>query len=370
MSLGINKFFIKGGAMLVVIDARMILASGIGTYTRNLIREMQCISSIELHCVINKEHVNLIKNLGVSNYTIFRSRFFSPFEQIEYIFKLPKGDVLWIPHFNGPIMRMKWKFSARLATIHDMFPFAFESNFSGLKKKYIHFLMRATARVSNKILTVSEFSKTEIVKYLKVQPHKIVAIPLGVDPDFSNDGNISRCDEKFILCVGNIKPHKNLKKAIRAFSKIQHLIPEYKLVLVGKSEGFYSPELGIAEILKDNPSVIFTGFVSFEKLREYYANATVLLFPSLYEGFGLPVLEAMAFKIPVIASNRASIPEVGRKAILYIDPESEDDISHTIVNLINGKLKCDILGYEEILSEFTWKRCALETVTVLKQISR
>ncbi|MEG0232015.1 MAG: glycosyltransferase family 1 protein [Hafnia sp.] len=354
--------------MLIVIDARMICASGIGTYIKNLIREIIESGDAKIHCIISNGDQGLISSLGVTEYTIFKSKYFSPFEQIEYIFRLPRGDVFWTPHFNSPIFLPPRKFKARVATIHDMFPFAYEKNFSKLKRFYIQTLIKMTCLLSDKIFTVSNFSKSEIIKYLRTNAAKIHPFPLGVDPGFTLDRRASEKENKYILCVGNIKPHKNIKRAILAFLDIMDDIPDYKLILVGKSEGFYSPEVGLSDILKNSDRVIFTGFVSFDELKEYYAGASVLLFPSLYEGFGLPILEAMAFNLPIIASDRASIPEVGGDSIVYINPEDRTDIGNKILEVVRGSAQCDIASYKHIMTKFTWKNCAQNTINVIKNI--
>lgn len=358
---------INGNNMKVIIDARMLNASGIGTYIRNLIKIIHDNNIIELHCIINKEQLPQIKRMGITSYTLFNSRFFSPLEQLEYLFKLPKGDVLWTPHFNAPLLPLFNRFKKRVVTIHDMYPYAFKSKFNKFKFKYIDFLMRNAVSKSEQILTVSCFSKSEIIKFLKVDAKKIHVTPLGADPDFIPMENISRINgKKIILCVGNVKPHKNLKRAILAFNNIANQIPDYKLVIVGKREGFDSPEIDLEKIITDSSRIEFTGYVTFEKLREYYSTADILLFPSLYEGFGLPILEAMAFNLQIVASNRASIPEVGSDAIVYFNPESIAEIEMALQNVVSGKLNCDVSKYSNILMKNTWIHCAEKTLYALK----
>ncbi|MEK0042879.1 glycosyltransferase family 1 protein [Escherichia albertii] len=356
--------------MYIIIDARMINASGIGTYIKNLLREINKHESIRLQCVINQEHLEEIKNIGISDYIIFRSRFFSPLEQIEYIFKLPSADIFWTPHFNTSIFSLRNKFKKRVVTIHDMFPFAYREHFKKTHFLYIKFLMKKAAEVSDLILTVSNFSKTQIIDYLNVSERKISAVPLGVDPDFLNTSNLPNVKKKYILCVGNVKPHKNIKRAIKAFISISDKIPFYDLIIVGKSEGFYSPEDNLEELIQGNERIHFTGFVTIDALKKYYSEASMLLFPSLYEGFGLPLLEAMSFGLPIAASSRGSLPEVGKDAIIYFDPESIEHISLTIVGIISGEMKCDTLAYRSILNEYTWKKCATETLNSFNKLVR
>ncbi|EFF9978730.1 glycosyltransferase family 4 protein, partial [Escherichia coli] len=230
------------------------------------------------------------------------------------------------------------------------------------------FLMKKAAKISDLILTVSNFSKVQIIDYLDVSEEKVLVVPLGVDPDFLNTSNSSSVKKKYILCVGNVKPHKNIKRAIKAFIAVADEIPSYELVIVGKSEGFYSPEDNLKELIQGNKRVHFTGFVSIEELKKYYSEASMLLFPSLYEGFGLPLLEAMSFGLPIAASARASLPEVGKNAIIYFDPESVDDIGNAIVGIINGDVKCNTLAYQSILNEYTWEKCTSETLNSFRKL--
>jgi glycosyltransferase involved in cell wall biosynthesis len=250
-----------------------------------------------------------------------------------------------------------------------MFPYAFRDNFNFLGFAYINLLMKRASRLSDLIFTVSEFSKSEIIKFLNVDDSIVCTVPLGVDPGFHLNAEDIKIDKKYILCVGNIKPHKNIKKAIEAFNRISPIIPDYELVIVGKSDGFYSPEKGFDSILKSNPKVRFTGFVTFEELRKYYSEASMLLFPSLYEGFGLPVLEAMAFNLPIAASSRASIPEVGSDYIVYFDPENVDEIAKAMLGILNGELQCSVHGYGENLAKYTWEGCANKTIEYIKKLA-
>jgi len=355
--------------MLVIIDARMLNASGIGTYIRNILREIAKQNIFDIKCIINAEQINSVLELGVQDYIIFKSKFFSPYEQIEYLTKLPNADILWTPHFNAPLFSLKNKIAKRVVTIHDMFPYEFRENFSFFSFFYINLLMKRATQLSALVFTVSDFSKTEIIKHLKISSEKICTVPLGVDPGFTLRDNDNKIDKKYILCVGNVKPHKNIKKAIEAFNSISDQIPQYQLVIVGKSDGFYSPEKGLDRILKNNKRITFTGFVSFEELRKYYLEASMLLFPSLYEGFGLPVLEAMAFNLPIAASHRASIPEVGGDAIVYFDPESKNEISEAILSVLSSDTACKVSSYQERLKKFTWEECAKQTIDHLNKLA-
>ena len=161
--------------------------------------------------------------------------------------------------------------------------------------------------------------------------------------------NISYCPRPFLLCVGNIKPHKNVIKFIDFFSSESKLNREYDLVIVGQSEGFKTGE----NLKRDFPSsIIFTGFVSDGELANLYSNAKAFVYPSLYEGFGLPLFEAMLFNLPIIASNIDVFYELAGDNISYFNPYSFEDFDCNLIALL--KTKRDELRYDNILSSYSW----------------
>lgn len=213
--------------------------------------------------------------------------------------------------------------------------------------------------------------KKEFQKFVNGNQNNIYTVYNGVNNFWREFRDKDSNDLKpYIVYVGNVKPHKNLISLVKAFEKVKNEIP-HNLVIIGKKEGFITGDQEVikyAEKLQDR--IKFTGFVDNETLQGYIANAQALVFPSLYEGFGLPPLEAMACGCPVIVSNVASLPEVCGDAALYVDPYSPEDIAEKIKLLLSDdKLREELRrkGLERA-TMFSWEKCAQETIKVIEEV--
>ncbi|MBP9718011.1 glycosyltransferase family 4 protein [Candidatus Gracilibacteria bacterium] len=226
-------------------------------------------------------------------------------------------------------------------TVHDMIAFLFPNSHQ-LKATLIEKLCarRAIERAAA-ILTPSENTKHDIQKFFKTKSQKIHVTPLGVALS-TEQKEISRKD--IILTVAGLEPRKNVARLIEAFEIISKKFPTYKLVIIGALH--WRSQAALEKLRKTNAHIEHLQNVSYDQLDKYYREAKLFVFPSLYEGFGLPPLEAMARGCPVICSNRSSLPEVCGHAALYIDPENAEDIA--------GKMK-EILSSEEIQADFSKK---------------
>lgn len=360
----------------------MLHSSGIGTYLQNIIPKIKKTHNMIL---IGKKDDIKRYNWG-SDIKIVdtNSKFYSVKEQFELPFKIPKCDLFWSPHYNVPILPIKAK--KRLVTIHDVFHLAFYDKLTLPQKFYAKVVIRAATTLSDKIITVSEFSKSEIVKYTGVDPNKIKVINNGIDTEkfslinnqvlLKNIKQKYNLPEKYLLFVGNVKPHKNLKRLIKAFGllKNEKMLEGYHLLIVGKKEGFIISDKEIENLIKKlslEAFIKFTGFVADDDLPAIYNLASALVFPSFYEGFGFPPLESMACGCPVISANIASLPEVCGDAVLYCNPLSPQDIADKIKIIINNpSLKDELInkGYKQA-RKFSWEICAQETIEVINKVS-
>jgi glycosyltransferase involved in cell wall biosynthesis len=290
-------------------------------------------------------------------------------------FTLPKilnalrGDVYLCPFF-GPPARFK---GPMVVTIHDLIHLRFAKDYGLKQKLYYRFVVGPAARKARAVFTVSEHSKKDIVELLGVDPEKIIITPNGVDSRFKplDKTEKQRAREKlgwpkgYLLGVGNKKPHKNLKSLIKAHGMLKGIMGEQApaLVLVGvKSSDF--PQV------RPGPDLIFCPALDDEKLRLAYGAAKAVVMPSLYEGFGLPALEAMASGAPVLASDQASLPEVVGQAGVLTRPEPEP-LAQAVCNLLENpeEMKRLVKLGPEQAARFTWRKSAETALNALKTIA-
>jgi len=348
--------------MILVIDTRMINASGIGRYLKNIIpfllKEYKLIllgDSTELQEYKKEKNIKIV-SMATSIYSIK--------EQFELAQKIPPCDLFWSPHYNIPLLPIKAK--KRLVTIHDVYHLAFKDTLSLSQKLYAKLLINQAVKKSDVILTVSNFSKNEIIKYTQTKKN-IEVVYNGVDENLINNKKIDK--ENYILYVGNVKPHKNLVRALKAFKKIDNQNLIFKIV--GKKDNFITKDTEVEQLaIELGNRVEFTGYVEDSKLVELYKKAKIFLFPTLYEGFGIPPLEAQACGTPVICSNVASLPEVGGESVLYCDPCDINDIADKITLLLEDKsLQNELIqkGYEN-LKRFSWEKSAKKIIDIIEGI--
>jgi len=344
----------------LVIDARMILHSGIGTYLLNLLPHFMD-SAFRVVLIGDPIKLSFDPSLEILPCD---APIYSYQEQITLPKLIPECDLFWSPHFNVPIPRTRAK--ARVTTIHDVFHLMFKKNFNFLQRTWAKILMKQAA-TSDQIITVSQFSKSEILKFFPNIEDKVKVIPLGVDKDLFSE-KISMMDEMvkikyqiptpFILFVGSCKPHKNLKRVVEAFKRIEGMI---HLIIVGKRDpSFQIPDERIQ----------FLEYVQKEELASLYRQAKLLVFPSLYEGFGLPPLEAMSSHCATLVSSSASLPEVCGDAAHYVDPENVEEIKKGIEELIqNNELRERLIQKGQTrVNRFDWRETAVAHLKIFESI--
>ena len=287
--------------------------------------------------------------------------------------KNDKPDVFFSPTHYGP----KFSPMQTAISIMDLSFLHFPSLFIKKDLYQLTNWTKASALKAKKIFTISDFSKSDIIKSYKVSEGKVVVTHLGIKPTLGTKVlNMTDLNKKFgikgkyILFVGTLQPRKNITKLIEAFSKLKQ--NDISLVIVGKKGWLYDEILAAPTKYDVKERTKFLEFVSNEDLPSLYKNALCFVLPSLYEGFGLPVLEAMKFGCPVITSNVSSLPEAGGDAALYFDPENVDDISKKIEEIISDeKLRQDMIkkGYNQI-KKFSWEKTAKETLSVLEEMGK
>lgn len=266
---------------------------------------------------------------------------------------------------TGPLAKR-----CQTVTIHDAAVFGWPEAYSTLFRRWYQVLLPALGRRTSKILTDSGFSAKELVKYCHINPGKIKVISLGKEQIFSappdeailRNNNLS--PGNFAVAVSSMSPHKNFRSIVRAVELLGE--SSYDVVIAGgvNPKVFSSRQVHLPSRVK------YLGYVSDSELRTLYEHAGCFIYPSFYEGFGLPPLEAMACGCPVIVADTASLPEVCGDAAMYCDPHSHQDIADKIRQIMNdGKLR-EMLRQKGLARAkcFTWDKCARETWAEIKSV--
>jgi glycosyltransferase involved in cell wall biosynthesis len=355
--------------MKITIDVRMLHSSGIGTYIRNLVpRILDAYPSARFSLLGDPKTMGAWKGFQKPNVDLVKAEagIYGLSEQMVIPAKIPRGtDLFWSPHYNFPVL---WK-GKLLVTVHDVFHVAMPRYVRGFHRRwYARAMFDQLARRADAVIAVSQFTRSELAIWTKVDRQKVGVVPNGIDPSWFDIPRIASPHPRpYLLFVGNIKPHKNLGRLLEAFGSLQDKIP-HDLVLVGKKEGFIVGDKRIfekARALKGR--VHFTGEIDDQRLQQYYAFTDLLVFPSLYEGFGLPPLEAMACGRPVAASFIPSLVETCGKAVQFFDPNRPEDIAQKIQEVLgNEELRQDLVrkGLEQA-RQFSWEKCAEGTRQVI-----
>jgi glycosyltransferase involved in cell wall biosynthesis len=272
-----------------------------------------------------------------------------------------KGELLFEPANIAPIFVPKNK--KLVVTLHDIAFITHPDSFSKVFRKYYQYIIPKVIKRANKIITVSNFTKFEILKYYPFAKNKIEVIYLGVDKKFRV---LDIEKQNYILYVGSINKRKNFISVLKAFMQLDI---DYKLIMVGNfHENFSLNEESkyIIKKAKKSNKIEFRENISDEELIKLYNLSKLFIYPSFYEGFGLPIVEAMACGTPVITSNVSSLPEVGGDAVVYVDPNDIEDIKEKIIIVLNDEdlQKQMIQKGLKRAKEFTWEKSAKKHLEV------
>lgn len=362
--------------MKVAINTLFLIPSEVGgseTYLREtLLAIARQYPEIELALVTNRENDVLVRELfcgfAQCRFHLLPIRASNRYiriiaEQIwlPWILKKIKPDLLWSPGYTMPF----WAPCRQVVSILDMQYCSHPDDLTRIARWTSHALVMMAVRRADRIITISAFSKREIIQHTGCSPDLIVVTHLGVDPNFGSPKNQkpgAKNHPPCILSVANSYPHKNLHRLVNAFALIMDQIP-HRLVLVGR------PRLGEPELLEALKKVPVDRIqrisgLSHDELVDFYQSADLFVFPSLYEGFGLPVLEAMMAGIPVVTTRQGSIPEVGGDVVTYADGQSAEDLAEKMRDVLTWSLKIRqscVDAARKYAARFTWESTAVAT---------
>lgn len=371
--------------MRIAIDVRKINDFGIGTYLRNLIRHLRRFDSENsYHLLCYEQDSELIHSLGsdfqlcpvkCGNYSI------SEHVAIPFALRRLRADLFHAPHYVLPMLTP----CPSVVTVHDvihlLFPQYLSSRFA---ERYARYMIGHALRKAAFVMTVSEASKRDLLAFFNVDPAKIRIIPNGIDPAMTQElapEAIERVRRRFqlsgrnALFVGNIKPHKNVERLIAAFAKVREesSFSDLTLIVVGDEITKYPSLRRAVERHGVRANVRFFGFVPELTLVALYRLADVFVFPSLYEGFGLPPLEAMANGAPVVTSKLSSLPEVVGDAAVMVDPYDVGSIAEGMKSVLGDEALRERLveAGRERARLFSWEKAVSEVhATYMKALGK
>jgi glycosyltransferase involved in cell wall biosynthesis len=373
----------------VAIDIRRMTEFGVGTYTRNVVRALGRLDhSNEYFLIGSPQKVAEIGPLPATFQAVpllDADSTAKGYFEFRAILKRLNCDVAHIPHLFSIPRNLPCRY---VVTVHDVLEHMYRARDRSNLRRSLHFqLTRRVLKGASRILAVSKYTKSEIEKLFGIPGARIEVVYNAIDERFLR-GHASDTDRQvlaerylvtypFLLYAGRISPHKNLVRIIEAFSALRAELekegkfPDLKLIIIG-DELSKHPDLRRTVIRGGvQNDVRFMGFVPIEMLRVFYDAAKIFVFPSLYEGFGLPPLEAMAHGTPVVTSNTSSLPEVVGNAAVLVNPENVFEIMRALLRVLLDQTvreKYKQRGYEQA-KRFSWDASAQQILGAYEEVT-
>jgi len=355
------------GVTHLVVDARMAGDAGIGTYVSQLLPRIVARRPGWRFTILSRP--GSPRRVERAEYRDCTAPIYTIGEQVELLAKTPRGaDLFWSPHYNIPLAHRGPLF----VTIHDLAHLTLpEFTGSTLKQLYARTMFGAVRRKASGIVCDSDYTRQEYARLVGGGRAEPRTIHCGVDESWSRAGELPRPASRprpYIVYVGSVKPHKNLVTLLAAFASLSPEIP-HDLVVVGRRARMTTDAVALREAERMGSRVAITGELAFDDVRAHVAHADLLVMPSLFEGFGLPPLEAMAAGVPCVVSNAASLPEVCGDAAEYCDPRDAASIAAAIRRVLGDPARQAELRERgrARTALFDWDRCAESTLAAMEQ---
>ncbi len=366
----------------IIADNLDTNSAGVGSYARNICRAITNYDKKNDYIFIHGKKNSFYKDkkeIIIPYFNFFIYHFIRKF----IIFPLAINKVGFdIVHDTYHFMPLNIRDDTiKIVTIHDLFPLLDKKNHRLISYIAHKLLMRTILNKADLIIAVSENTKRDIINLFGIAKDKIRVVYESVDEDYKMIKNKKlllnikkkyNLPDKFILHVGTIEPRKNIPMLLRSFKEIKEEYPGYKLVFVGKFGWKYGAVFNTIKALNIEGNVMFLGYINREDIPLIYNLAKVLVYPSLYEGFGLPPLEAMKCGTPVITSNTSSLPEVVGDAAIKVDPTNYYELTNSIRKIISNKdLRKSLInkGFKRA-SKFSWEVSANKMVRLYEDLKK
>jgi glycosyltransferase involved in cell wall biosynthesis len=365
--------------MLIGIDASRSVAqkrTGTENYSLNLIRHLLALQSE--HCYRLYFNHPPACRLRITNYELRIMPFPRLWTHLRLSWEMARRppDLLFVPAHVLPIVHPL----RSVVTVHDLGYLYYPEAHRFLDRLYLDLSTRYNARAATHLIADSSATERDLIERYGTEPDKITVVYPGYDETTFQPVRDEEAIETakarydiagdYILFVGTLQPRKNLTRLIEAFSNTQYLISNTQLVIAGRKGWLYEEIFQQVEDLGLKGKVVFTDYVPEGDLPALISGARLCVFPSLYEGFGLPVLEAMACGTPVVCSNVSSLPEVAGDAAILVDPLDVKELAAAMECVLGDEeLQAGLIerGFEQV-RKFSWERCARETLNVLESV--
>jgi len=360
--------------MRVVVNARFLTQplTGVQRFAIEISKALSYKYKHHFHFVSPKTIIQkgIIDNEVLEMFGTTNGHFWEQVELVRYLMKYPKEQrpILLNLGSTAPVF-----YNKKITTLHDL---AYISNPDWFTKKFTtwyKFIIPKILKSSVHVLTVSEFSRLQISKHYKIPQGNITVIYNALARSFVDQ---ELCDKEtvitnpYILSFLSPSPRKNIKNIIAAFRKVRKRKPALELVLVGDYSAPSFPEGDVRKLIKDDETIVMTGVINDNTLKKYYQNAACFVYPSLYEGFGIPPLEAASVNCPSVVSNNSALPEIYRDTVKYCNPNDAENIANAILEIIENKsLRLDLVEKGKAnLKRFNWEKSADKIFKLIKSI--
>jgi glycosyltransferase involved in cell wall biosynthesis len=362
---------------VLAVDARALYGSGIGRYTREIVAGLASLGGFDTIRLIGapKELDPFVAGLRTNvklDVVALKGGRYSPIAQAGWMALTSSGqlaDVTLFPHWDVPMIELPQR---SVVTIHDLIHLRVKGAASGPRRAVARAMIGHAVSGAQRLIADSTFTHNDLIAEFPEAAGRVDVVPLAVSEIFAGTPQplaaaLHDIRQPYILCVANRKPHKNLGAAVEVLARLVPAHKTLRMVFAGERFAEWKETLERAEELNVADRIVDLDRVSDEALHALYANAAVYLHPSRYEGFGFPILEAMASGAPVVASRATSIPEVAGDAAVLVDPDDIDSMTAAVAKILDtpAEQKKAAAAGKKQAAQFTWRKTAEQTKRIL-----